>query len=204
MNPYKHPSCNFTYTAPPGTPPEECGDLPCILDRENRQVTSFWRPEPHERQAIIEGGDIVFTLQGIVHPPISLGVTIPTPEEKSLHTSQSYPSPGIQAIAIERQRQLTEKGWTAKHDDAHNNAELAYAGACYANAGAAVGRGIDIKDIKCLYIDGMDSIMHWPWDEDSFNPSNDPITNLVKAGALIAAELDRLIRLQNHPSSTSH
>jgi hypothetical protein len=35
----------------------------------------------------------------------------------------------------------------------------------------------------------------WPWDQDWWKPSPDPIRNLVKAGALIAAEIDRLQRL---------
>jgi hypothetical protein len=32
----------------------------------------------------------------------------------------------------------------------------------------------------------------WPWNDDDWKPSPDPIRNLVKAGALIAAEIDRL------------
>lgn len=34
----------------------------------------------------------------------------------------------------------------------------------------------------------------WPWDASWWKPSPDPIANLVKAGALIAAEIDRLQR----------
>lgn len=34
----------------------------------------------------------------------------------------------------------------------------------------------------------------WPWDENWWKPSLDPIRNLVKAGALLAAEIDRLQR----------
>jgi hypothetical protein len=36
----------------------------------------------------------------------------------------------------------------------------------------------------------------WPWDPSWWKPSPDPIRNLVKAGALIAAEIDRLQRRQ--------
>jgi hypothetical protein len=35
----------------------------------------------------------------------------------------------------------------------------------------------------------------WPWDEKWWKPSTNPIRNLVKAGALIAAEIDRLQRV---------
>lgn len=31
----------------------------------------------------------------------------------------------------------------------------------------------------------------WPWDADAWKPTQDPIRQLVKAGALIAAEIDR-------------
>lgn len=34
----------------------------------------------------------------------------------------------------------------------------------------------------------------WPWDEASWKPDNDPVRTLVKAGALIAAEIDRELR----------
>jgi hypothetical protein len=34
----------------------------------------------------------------------------------------------------------------------------------------------------------------WPWDAEWWKPSPDSVRNLVKAGALIAAEIDRLQR----------
>ena len=34
----------------------------------------------------------------------------------------------------------------------------------------------------------------WPWHQGSFKPSADPIRNFEKAGALIAAEIDRRLR----------
>jgi hypothetical protein len=37
----------------------------------------------------------------------------------------------------------------------------------------------------------------WPWDWRFWKPSVDPIRDLVKAGALIAAEIDRLQRKKN-------
>lgn len=41
----------------------------------------------------------------------------------------------------------------------------------------------------------------WPFGQDWWKPSNDPIRNLVKAGALIAAEIDRLHRINKQPVS---
>lgn len=84
-------------------------------------------------------------------------------------------------IAAERERQVNVEGWTEKHDDEHDNFQMARAAGCYA-----------------LYIDAptRDKFFpaHWPWDRKWWKPS-DARRNLVKAGALIVAELERLDRL---------
>ncbi len=36
----------------------------------------------------------------------------------------------------------------------------------------------------------------WPWGKSWWKPSDDPIRDLEKAGALIAAEIDRRLRLR--------
>jgi hypothetical protein len=93
---------------------------------------------------------------------------------------------GSALIAAERRRQITQEGWTPDHDDGHQAGELAAAAACYAFAAqekVSPGGGSWHPD---------DS---WPWSEEWWKPSEDPVRNLVKAGALIAAEIDRLLRL---------
>jgi hypothetical protein len=88
---------------------------------------------------------------------------------------------GIELIAEERDRQISQEGWTPEHDNQHDGFELADAAAAYA-----------------LHASGEFSLArrHWPFD-DGFKPSDDPTRNLVKAGALIAAEIDRLARLRD-------
>jgi hypothetical protein len=85
---------------------------------------------------------------------------------------------GTDFIAVERQRQIEVEGWTPEHDAEHVNGELAQAASCYALIAA---HGTE------SYADDQ-----WPWHSVWWKPSNDPIRNLVKAGALIAAEIDRL------------
>lgn len=104
---------------------------------------------------------------------------------------------GIELIADERARQL-KKGWTEEHDDHHEDGCLAEAAACYVVAGSAGVRGADAKEeFTASMLDGFsDSLVSWPWDDEDWNPSSDPMVNLVKAGSLIAAELDRLQRLK--------
>jgi len=93
---------------------------------------------------------------------------------------------GIDRIAAERKRQIEKEGWTPRHDDAHVNGELAAAGACYALVPGEEPAGTDLPD-------------EWPegWDEQWWKPSpNNRIRELEKAGALIAAEIDRLLRIK--------
>lgn len=85
---------------------------------------------------------------------------------------------GVARISIERQRQIFEEGWSAQHDWAHDGGELAVAAACYALAhGDTESTGVPST---------------WPFEASWWKPSDDPIRNLEKAGALIAAEIDRL------------
>ena len=104
-------------------------------------------------------------------------------------------SVGADAIANERCRQIRAEGWTEQHDDGHTTGDLVDAALCYAAVAAAEVRGSSAKEWPVELFDGFhDSIVEWPFDDDDYKPSNDPIKNLIKAGALIAAEIDRLHR----------
>lgn len=98
---------------------------------------------------------------------------------------------GIERIAEERQRQLDVEGWTKEHDNKHDGGELADAAVCYADLAAAQVRGATAGELREEYIDGFSEI-DWPFEDEGFKPSENPIRNLEKAGALIAAEIDRL------------
>ncbi len=102
---------------------------------------------------------------------------------------------GCDLIKAERRRQIEEEGWTEAHDDGHSLGELSEAATCYAVVASATARGSSAAEWPTNMLDGCnDSIVEWPWDEDYWKPSDDPVRNLVKAGALIAAEIDRLQR----------
>ncbi len=92
---------------------------------------------------------------------------------------------GIELIADERSRQVSQEGWTPEHDDEHDECEIVEAAVCY----ALNGREFVLQGTVCPNPGA------WPWDMKWWKPSYDPIRNLVKAGALIAAEIDRLNRL---------
>lgn len=92
----------------------------------------------------------------------------------------------IQLIAAERERQITSEGWTQEHDDAHNTAQLARAARCYLGHGLGLIYGFNRQSR---------TPQEWPWEAEWWKPSTDPIRDLVKAAALIAAEIDRLSRM---------
>jgi hypothetical protein len=90
---------------------------------------------------------------------------------------------GAELISEERNRQIGKEGWSAEHDDMHCEGELALAAACYACVST---------DVSALQWPAI-----WPWEWEWWKPSSDSIRNLVKAGALIAAEIDRLNRAKS-------
>lgn len=92
---------------------------------------------------------------------------------------------GAEMIAVERQRQVDSEGWTAEHDDEHDDGEMALAAACYA-------RMAHIPD-DLRRPDDKDTPEHWPWEWDEWKPKSQ-LRDLARAGALIAAEIDRLQR----------
>lgn len=93
---------------------------------------------------------------------------------------------GIELIAEERKRQVVQENWSSDHDDRHKKFQLAKAASCYAmHVADAEEQDLGVKSIPCDW---------WPWGKKWWKPSEDPVRNLVKAGALIAAEIDRLLR----------
>ena len=83
---------------------------------------------------------------------------------------------GIEQITEERVKQIGKYGRTACHDSMYTHKELLKAAQTYLNA--------------CIF-DEFAGRNCWPWDIESFKDEG-YIENLKKAGALIAAELDRL------------
>jgi hypothetical protein len=85
-------------------------------------------------------------------------------------------------VLIERHRQLVEEGWTTEHDDEHELGEMAMAASCYAEQSC------------CSYDHPQPDILdRWPWSGQWWKPKG-PRQDLVRAAALIIAEIERLDR----------
>lgn len=101
---------------------------------------------------------------------------------------------GIALIEEERRRQIEEEGWTAGHDDLHIEGELAVAAARYAVS------SLDELQAHCgrdpyLVTEGGDGLDAFPWPSKwDKRDKHSPLRRLIIAGALIAAEIDRLLR----------
>jgi hypothetical protein len=93
-------------------------------------------------------------------------------------------SNAIADIAAERERQVTVEGFGEAHDDEHAEGELAMAAACYALHSTGKKR-----------FSGFPSTILWPWAFLWWRPK-DRRRDLVRAAALIVAEIERLDRLQ--------
>jgi len=94
---------------------------------------------------------------------------------------------GIERITAERKRQIEKEGWTPEHDDEHVNGELSRVAACYL-----------IRPDCPITVRSL-----WPdtWSYEWWKPSpENRIRELEKAGALIAAEIDRLSRMAEEVS----
>lgn len=113
---------------------------------------------------------------------------------------------GIERITAERIRQVHEEGWSLRHDDRHETDELARAALCYATP----HRDRDEVPVRQGQLgEGWESCSvgeaeffipeAWPFSPTDWKPSGgvsaaDRLRELAMAGALIAAEMDRLER----------
>lgn len=92
---------------------------------------------------------------------------------------------GAQLILEERERQVSKERWTPTDDDEYKDGQLALAAICY----AADSHG-DVGARLAANVDGL-----WPWADEWWKPTT-AIRGYVKAAALLAAEIDRLQRIE--------
>jgi len=109
--------------------------------------------------------------------------------------TQPATSTAANDVLAERERQKSVEGWTPEHDDTHTRGEMAVAAACYAAPRSVMMTG-SIKAIK----DNAFRLI-WPWSPVWWKPRNTR-RNLVRAAALLIAEIERLDRAEVEKIST--
>lgn len=110
-------------------------------------------------------------------------------DDETVTFKRLHSSTGALDVLTERERQIEDEGWDARHDDRHAPGQMAQAAAAYALAGSSAGRAIG---------DELEpSIMArlWPsgWSREYWKPKGRR-HNLVRAAALAIAEIDKLDR----------
>lgn len=92
-------------------------------------------------------------------------------------------------VLAERRRQVEQEGWTSEHDNEHDSGEMPSAAACYS--------------LSAGHWSGALFEKFWPahWSRNWWKPTT-PRRDLVKAGALILAEIERLDRSAARPQGS--
>lgn len=97
-----------------------------------------------------------------------------------------------QLMAEERERQISEEGWSPEHDDEHVNGELANVAACFSATNELY--------LYSKHSDGLHNMTAchlYPWEDKYYKKaSKNRKQQLIVAGALIIAELERLERAE--------
>lgn len=166
-------------------PPDEGpdSDLYSRLESLSKVMESSGRIDEHDHPdaygAIL---DAMRFVAAAPHPPAT--------QEPPMH---AWSSQAALDVLAERRRQIEREGWTPDHDDEHDAGELAAAGSAYALAAADALYPLSQSD------GGFDAGSPpdcWPlsW---TFKPA-EPRRMLVKAAALLLAEIERLDRAAPH------
>lgn len=106
-------------------------------------------------------------------------------------------------VLAERRRQVEKEGWDTAHDDKHTSGSLALAAASYAAYAGAEALRADTQPQKSRASEYqfVASQILWPFDREWWKPK-DPRRDLVRAAALLIAEIERIDRHDNripHP-----
>ena len=103
---------------------------------------------------------------------------------------------GSQLILEERNRQISQEDYSAVRDDDYKKGTLAMAAITYATVATSSPNLRELFRERSIQ---NEPINHWPWESQYLRVSVDDchssrIRELTKAGALIAAEIDKLQR----------
>lgn len=116
----------------------------------------------------------------LVEQEIVFALTHPAPPLAVTHAARD--------VLAERRRQIEAEGWTPEHDDKHDKAEIARAAASYVLQYVSSQTWFALSSQARGVIGWL-----WPWDAEWFKPSGGR-RDLVKAAALLLAEIERLDR----------
>ncbi len=189
--------CQTIAEIPDRSSPDDDPDMMLVTSDELHTIVVCALENEAERQAHSLPGDVggdLDRLLTLIETAHEHGDEIAIVEQAAKVRAALTPSAlsgdageGLAAIASERTRQIEVEGWSPEHDDEHADCQMAGAAACYAMS--AIPHWAKHEAIRLL----------WPWSKDWWKPRSHR-ENLVRAGALIVAEIDRIDRAAALPS----
>ena len=143
------------------------------------KLAELEKQEPVARIAFYEGSNTP-VLVGWAHMAVGQHSLYATPVAQAGQVPQAWLD-----VQAERRRQITVEGFDTSNDDA-SAGQIAQAAGCYALHAGGIGTDWPggIRNGSALF---------WPWDEEWWKPKS-ARENLVRAGALVLAEIERLDR----------
>jgi hypothetical protein len=127
----------------------------------------------------------------------ALSALTPHGEEAAATSAPQHHSRGAEDVLAERRRQMEVEDFGFDQDDHYTSGELAWAAVCYLQNAAVAGK---IQGLGLLTAEQCDERGRslpqpeaWPWDAEWWKPAGQR-RDLVKAAALIIAEIERLDR----------
>lgn len=93
----------------------------------------------------------------------------------------------------ERRRQIEIEGWSAGHDAEHGDGSLLVVAMFYFRHGA--GLSLPMRPVSDEWVACKRVPIGWPWAAEWWKPKT-PARDLVRAGALCLAEIDRLRKIE--------
>lgn len=128
----------------------------------------------------------------------------PEPAGRLIEDDDGAPvSQAAHDVIAERSRQITAEGWTPEHDDEHEDMSLAQAAACYASS---TKMGSELRRDEFAPLESEVPVpVFWPisWSVNWWKPK-DYRRDLVRAAAMLIAEIERIDRLQPPTKEPKH
>lgn len=165
--------------------------------RQDAEACLAWAREVDRRRgAGIAGGELLVTehewnAAASPQAPAAQPVHCPACGYELTHAPQAAETltDAARAVLAERARQMSVEGWTPEHDDEHDAGELSAAGSAYATAAADMLHPMSQGDGAFQAVPPA----IWPWSQEWWKHS-EPRRMLIKAAALLLAEIERIDR----------
>jgi len=184
------------------------GVEPSVLQRNLPRDRDYWPAgspviETLEGTMLVRDGDYIITgIKGERYPckPDIFEATYDKVGIETTSFSEAFEASGVAEIGAERIRQVQVEGFDSADDDTHTDESLAMAAAHYASA-------VPLFSIK-FETDGEireEPLPAWPgrWNSDwDKKDDHERTKQLAIAGALCAAEIDRLKRVEKSGSAS--